>query len=249
MSRWRAFAIHLGISLAVVGVLAFGLFYLWYPPHLLGFAGAAGLLALVAGVDIVAGPLLTLIVYKAGKKSLKFDLSVIALAQLCFLAYGLWTVWATRPVYIVAGARDFEVVFANEISAADLAQAENEIYARLPWLGPQLVSTRAPANEQERNQVLEGDLIGKGISKRPRYFQPFAEGAARTLGLARGPDAIEQFSWYVDAPVLAAVKARFAAQPETRFLPVASSRGMALYRIDMDSGEPLEYVATESTAE
>jgi hypothetical protein len=61
---------------------------------LLGFAGAEGLLLLMAGIDIVVGPLLTLIVFKAGKKGLKFDLALIALAQAAFLAYGVWTILA-----------------------------------------------------------------------------------------------------------------------------------------------------------
>ena len=66
MSRWRAFAIHLLISVLIAGSVAAVLFLVGI--HLLlGFAGA-GLLFLMAGIDIVVGPLLTLIVFKAGKK-------------------------------------------------------------------------------------------------------------------------------------------------------------------------------------
>lgn len=36
---------------------------------------------LIMGADIVLGPLLTLVVYKAGKKSLRFDLACIVTLQ------------------------------------------------------------------------------------------------------------------------------------------------------------------------
>jgi hypothetical protein len=242
MSRWRAFAIHLGLSVAVIGALAVGLFVLWYPPNLLGFAGAGELLGLVAGVDIIAGPLLTLIVYKAGKKSLKFDLSVIALAQFAFLGIGLWTVWTSRPVYIAAGPRDFEVVFANEIDASDLAEAEAEDYRRLPLFGPVLVSTREPRDDAEAAEVLQGDLIGKPITQRPRFYRGFEDGAERVRAQAKSAAELHAFSWYMDEDALEKVKAEFEGDTEARFMPAASSRGFVLFVLDPVSGRPLRYV-------
>lgn len=242
MSRWRAFAIHLALSVAVIGVLAFGLFVLWYPPSLLGFAGAGELLGLVAGVDIIAGPLLTLIVYKAGKKSLKFDLSVIGLAQLVFLSIGLWTVWTSRPVFIASGPRDFEVVFANEIDAEDLAEAEVEAYRRLPLLGPVLVSTREPRDQAEKDDVLQGDFIAKPITKRPRFYRDFEEGAERVRAQAKSAAELDAFSWYMDKDALDALKAEFEGDTTTRFMPAASSRGFVLFVVDPATGRPLRYV-------
>ena len=46
------------------------------------------LILLMIGVDVVIGPLLTLIVFDPKKKHLKFDLVVIAALQLAALAYG-----------------------------------------------------------------------------------------------------------------------------------------------------------------
>jgi len=51
----------------------------WYPPPLFQLLGGFELLLLIVAVDIALGPLLTLVVFKSGKKRLKFDLSVIAL--------------------------------------------------------------------------------------------------------------------------------------------------------------------------
>lgn len=91
MPRTKAVLIHLGLSsalaLGVTSLLVFG----WYPwPYFMALGGLM-LVALIVGVDVVLGPLLTFIVFKPGKKSLKFDLTVIALVQAAALGYGLWT--------------------------------------------------------------------------------------------------------------------------------------------------------------
>ena len=44
------------------------------------------------GKTTVVGPLLTLIVFRAGKPGMKFDLAVIGLVQVAALAYGTATV-------------------------------------------------------------------------------------------------------------------------------------------------------------
>jgi hypothetical protein len=74
-------AIHFLIGLAIfLGLLAVILF-LWYPGILFNVdRGWAGL-QLVIGVDLIAGPLLTLVVFKTGKRGLNFDLSCIAIFQ------------------------------------------------------------------------------------------------------------------------------------------------------------------------
>ncbi|HEV8692756.1 MAG TPA: hypothetical protein VGQ93_01000, partial [Lysobacter sp.] len=97
MTRWKASAIHLYLSILVLCTIAAILVWRWYPPGLFHMAQADKLLMLIGGVDVVLGPLLTLIVYKQGKKSLKFDLTVIALMQVGALAFGLHTAWQSRP--------------------------------------------------------------------------------------------------------------------------------------------------------
>lgn len=91
MSRWKASFYHFLISLVVMGIVASLVCWRWYPPGLFGMAKAGVLLAVLASVDLVLGPLLTAIVFRAGKPGLKFDLAVIALVQVAALFYGLHT--------------------------------------------------------------------------------------------------------------------------------------------------------------
>lgn len=96
-SRWAAFAIHLGISVALLLILLGIIFFLWFPYDLI-FAGGIEGLKILLGVDLILGPLLTLIVFNKAKKSLKFDLSVIAALQLSCLVAGLWLIYNERPI-------------------------------------------------------------------------------------------------------------------------------------------------------
>lgn len=96
-TRVQAAFVHLLISLAIFFLLLAIVIFWWYPSPLLQVGGITGLKLLVL-VELVVGPLLTLIVYKQGKPGLKLDLSVIATIQACCLAYGVWVVHNERPI-------------------------------------------------------------------------------------------------------------------------------------------------------
>ena len=77
-----AFLIHLGISAAFVSALAAVVYIIWYPPPYFGFDGGWNVMRMVILVDVVLGPLLTLVVFRRGKQGLARDLAIIALVQL-----------------------------------------------------------------------------------------------------------------------------------------------------------------------
>ena len=100
-TRYQAFTIHLGISLAIFIGALWILYSFWYPGFLFSADGGWDGVEILIGVDLVIGPLLTLIVYKPGKPQLKLDLSIIALIQGICLAAGLWIIYSQRPILIV----------------------------------------------------------------------------------------------------------------------------------------------------
>ena len=97
MTRYRASLLHLGLSGAVVAAVLALVFLVWYPDWSFSVAGAVTPVMILVGVDLVLGPLLTLIVYKEGKPGLKFDLAFIAAVQLLALSYGSYTLHGARP--------------------------------------------------------------------------------------------------------------------------------------------------------
>ena len=73
----------------------------WYSPPFFMFDGGWQVLRLIVLVDVVLGPLFTLIVFDRAKRALRRDLAVIALVQAAALAYGAWIMHAYRPAFIV----------------------------------------------------------------------------------------------------------------------------------------------------
>jgi hypothetical protein len=132
-SRFAAAGIHLLISAAIISVLLAVVFFVWYPSPYFSLAGAHAPLLVLIGVDLVLGPLLTLLVYKVDKPSLRFDLAVIACIQLLALAYGGYSLASQRPVFLAFDRGTLEV-----ISWADVKErpVPDDIAAQIPLAGP-----------------------------------------------------------------------------------------------------------------
>lgn len=101
MSRFHAASIHFLISLAIFTVLAYLVLFEWYPDIFFSIDGGWEGIRIIVLVDLVLGPLLTLIVFKAGKPGLKFDLTAIALFQAIALTGGTWVVYSERPLFFI----------------------------------------------------------------------------------------------------------------------------------------------------
>lgn len=97
--RWKAVGIHLAISLAILAILLYILFVHWFPGHLFDTDGGWQALQIIVGVDLILGPLLTLVAANPAKttKELRKDFAVIALIQVCALTAGTSIAASSRP--------------------------------------------------------------------------------------------------------------------------------------------------------
>ena len=96
--RLKAFAYHLGISVFIALVSLYIVFMVWHPAPLAKAVGVTYIFIMMLAIDAVLGPLLTLIIAKKDKKSLKFDLSVIIALQVAAFSYGIYNIAISRPV-------------------------------------------------------------------------------------------------------------------------------------------------------
>lgn len=144
MSRWKATAIHFSLSLIVFLLLLAVILLVWYPGILFSVDGGWTGLRILIGVDLVLGPLLTLIVFRSGKPGLKFDLSCIALAQTVCLAIGMWIVYNERPIALVMAYDTFYSLAAQEF---DEYGKDASILENFPGSKPMLLYTELPENE------------------------------------------------------------------------------------------------------
>lgn len=171
LKKIKAGAIHLSLSvfvcLCVLGLIKF----IWYPGIYFDAVGVGSILLLLILVDVSIGPLITFIVYDQSKKSLKFDLAVVALLQIAALIYGVNTVFSGRPVYLVFNVNIFTLVTANDISESEFNAAKLE---HLPLLGPEIVAAKLPTDSEERKKILFSSLNGgSDLAQMPRYYQTY----------------------------------------------------------------------------
>ncbi len=238
MSRWKASFIHLLISLVIVGSVAACIIYFWYPPALMHMAKADRLLMIIASVDLVVGPLLTLIIYKAGKRKLKLDLAIIGIIQIVFLGYGLHTIWNSRPVFLVAVPDRFELVFANEITPKRLAEAKIEHFKTLSFGKSRLVGTTMPKGFKEQEYIMNSAISGEGdIQTMPKYFVDYSEVSNALLKKAK-PLREDQNLSAANADALQKAALSYGYQADQLgYLNLASSRGFASILINMKTAE------------
>ena len=140
MNRYTAFLYHLGISLVIFAVLGYLIVFHWYPGFFFQTDGGWQGIRLIALVDLVLGPALTLIVYKKGKPGLKFDLSAIAMLQTICLTAGIYVVYGERPLAIVFSDGLFHSMSADDYHDSnqpvpDLSRFDTP---DLPWLTVEL---------------------------------------------------------------------------------------------------------------
>ena len=171
-ARLKAFSVHLSLS-ALVALLSLALvFHVWYPAPMSVALGVANIFLLMLVVDVVLGPLLTLVVYKQGKKTLKLDLATIALLQVGALVYGLHVVSEGRPAWVVFSVDRFELVRAMDVDTRFPEKVAPK-YRTPPFTGPQWVAAVRPEDPQALSDItLEAVFAGLDLQHRPYLYQP-----------------------------------------------------------------------------
>lgn len=182
----RPASLHLGACVVVAMLASLPVFGLWYPFPYRELSGGRELFFIIITVDVICGPLLTLVLFNAAKPrgELLRDLGLVIVIQLVALGYGLLTVWQARPMYLVQEIDRFKVVMANDLNDVALANLPSKLQPRF-FKGPQLVAIREPKDTQERDKVLfESVEGGRDYAERPEFYLPY-EGAAALKSLLR----------------------------------------------------------------
>ncbi|RRV79662.1 TfpX/TfpZ family type IV pilin accessory protein [Stutzerimonas stutzeri] len=171
-ARVKAFLLHLAISVSIAFISILLVFQLWYPAPLHTALGVTHIFLLLLLVDVILGPLLTLLIFKAGKKTLFIDMTVISFLQLAALSYGLWTMAEGRPAWLVFNVDRFDVVTVVDIDTRQLEEAAPE-YREASWRGPRWVGAIKPDDPIQRNNILfEASVGGSDVAQRPNLYCP-----------------------------------------------------------------------------
>ena len=173
--RLKFFFSHLTIS-ACIALLIVGLvFFIWYQTPLAQAVGVTHLFFMMLAIDVVVGPVLGFIVYKEGKKTLKFDLSVIISIQIIALCYGVYSIEKGRPAWITYNVDRFELVRKNEIIEDHISLAKKQ-YQHVSLLGPQFVAVEFAKDMKTRNDDMFVEALGGiSISQKPERYVPLEQ--------------------------------------------------------------------------
>ena len=184
----KAAGVHLlcsGLVALLAGVMVFAL---WYPFPYDQLSGGRELFFLVVAADVICGPLLTFVIFNPSKPrgELVRDLGLVAAIQLVVLGYGLWTVMAARPLFLVHEVDRFRVIAAPEIDAAALAALPPDLRPSW-WSKPVTASLREPKDENERRTVLLDAIEGgRDYAERPEFYAPYnTENSLKSLKRAK----------------------------------------------------------------
>jgi len=174
-ARIKASLMHLAASIVIAFLILILVFVLWYPTPLHEALAITQIFLLLLLVDVILGPLLTLLIFKVGKRTLTMDLMIIACLQLAALGYGLWVVAEGRPVWIVYNVDRFDVITALDIEPRKLDEAPIQ-YRNASWSGPRWVGAVRPDDPEQRQNILfEAALGGSDIAQRPGLYRPMSD--------------------------------------------------------------------------
>lgn len=204
----KAATFHFLGSVLVASLAAVLVFLVWYPHPYGLLSGGVSLFLILVSVDVICGPLLTLVLFNPGKprRELFIDLTLVFLIQLAALIYGMHMVQQARPLFLVHEVDRFRVIGLPDFQGD--AMVEQSLRSLDPamqphWLqGPVVVGTRRPKDSKERQEVMLDSIFGgRDYSQRPNFYVPYdaayrAEAQARAQPLkafvARYPDSMSE---------------------------------------------------------
>ena len=236
-NRWQAFAVHIGVSAVIFIVLAAIIVFVWYPGFLFQTDGGWQGIRLIAGVDFIIGPVLTLIVYKVGKPRLKMDLTLIGLLQIGCLTYGSWLVYEQRPLAVIYADERFytmsEGTFAmNEMDWTEIPMMKNS--KKPVWIFVDLPEEKAARSKMRMNQLKEGL-----VHTRTAAYLPYKDNVQRVAKLGYSAKEVTEQTRYKPE----------SGDDATRYYPIAARYSDGLLGINTRDGSVVELLDEKEALE
>jgi hypothetical protein len=239
----------MGISAVIALAVALLIAFVWYPGPLLDAFGGKLLMALVIGVDMCLGPLITCVIFNPEKRRalLLLDFSIIAILQAAALVYGLYATFEGRPVYVAYGQGYFAAVSANQVDDGMLKAGSNPEFQSLPLYGPRWVGTREPVDPREISDLnFAQGMTGLGIQYQPKYYVSLNAVEAELARVAKPVAKLRERNPDMASTLDKVLKKIGKTEAEVGFLPLKTKQKMLSVLVDMRSGKVLDAVAIPS---
>lgn len=251
MWQWKeklnASGTHLGVSLIIAIIIGWLVFGFWYPYPYREISGGRELFIIIMAVDVIMGPLITLVIFNRTKprRELATDLTLIALLQLAALGYGLWSVYAARPVHLVFEYHRLAVVSAADLDTSTLAQAPSTLQV-FPLTGPTLLSLRPFKSGDEQYQSMMLALNGIPQAAQPALWQPWEAERAALLRESRPATELKERFGSQIALINDAIATTGRSAQDMRYLPLVTRKDAWTVLIDAETTSPVGYLPLDS---
>lgn len=228
--------IHIIISLLLALAIAIFIKIQWYPSPLLKATGAMPIFIGIITVQVILWPLLSLLVYKENKKSLRFDLSTIVILQMSFWVFSVYALAQGRPAWVAYTLERFELIKANEVVTTDLDNINSD-FKSPTWTGPQFVGTKLSEDTDVRSKHLLEEVVGGiSVAQRPELYVNINVIKDRML---KEQQSLAELSKYNE---ISKVEKALASYPDAHgFIPLRAQQVDMVVLLD-DSGMPLQIV-------
>lgn len=244
MTRPTLFAQRLAATASLL-LLAFVLIrFLWFPDDYFVISGIGKLFLVLIAVNVVVGPGLSTLVFKPGKKGLKFDLIVIACIEIAILGWGMYEILERRPAFVVFAVDRFEAVTVSEI---DLDLIKDSKLAVRPGYTPRLIYAELPTDNEAMSRLIDETVFQgmQDIDRRPEFWKPYAQGMPVIKSAAK---PLAELLAAEDAR--AALVGQWLAQQEGSmddylYLPIQGRIADGMVILHADIGYPVEVLAID----
>ena len=242
VSKRRAFLSHLAVSATIVGIVILLVFAVWYPRPYFEAVGTWPIVRILIGVDLVLGPVLTLIVFRPNKPRLLLDVSIIAAVQAAALVYGVTVLYRERPYYLVFAIDRFHILANRDIVGA----APGDAFAK-PLIGPARAIADLPQSPHERNRILEETVFegAPDIERRPELWMRYDGHAQRISASAAPIAALRTVSDDVARQIDGLIEALGVHEEALAFLPIVAKQSDVAAIIERDSAEIVAVIETD----
>ena len=236
--RLKAAGIHLGLSAVAFAVALYLILVRWYPGFHFGVDGGWQGVRLMAFVDLVLGPMLTLIIFSPFKarRLIVLDLACIGIMQAAALTWGFYAVHGQRPVSL--NLHD-GVFYSMPLRSVRASPGAAEALARLSDRQPALIYVAPPRDADEARRAANPALLAH---ENALFFRDFASHWEEAQGAVVDPASTHDAAFRQALPEFLARHGGVAA--DYRFFRYQGGYGSCILAFT-PRGKPVDALACE----
>jgi hypothetical protein len=223
--RLKAFALHLLASSATLTLILGSLYLGWYRWPGWRLADVSHVVPVMVGVDVVVGPLLTLIIARSSKprRELARDIAMIVAVQLIALSYGTMSLWNGRPLYYAFSVNVLQLVQAYDIDAPELAVGRRQNPELAPYWNslPRWIWAPLPQDSEESQKIVAAAISGgDDVISMPRYYKRWEQGLPALRSQLKKVDDVAYFARSEKEKLKAHMRAAGLATDQPNSMPL-----------------------------